>query len=197
MCLILFFDMTDHEDELNENQVTCDNIYLLFAILRKKDNPNIKKQIVIRQICSDRECDLKILKLRIQKIPGTWRIYESINTRNILKAKNMYIHKLIDDLTLNKYTYRLESLWKSCLMNPENKLTNYFLLDIDTKDLIIVNQIIDLLSQLQKKYEIRETINGYHIKTDSFDVRLLQSLKLDEFVEIKKDALFFLDVIKV
>ena len=43
------------------------------------------------------------------------------------------------------------------------------------------------------RYYVIETPNGYHVVVDRFDVRLLEGI---DYVEVKKNALVFIDYVK-
>jgi hypothetical protein len=189
---------SDFEDD------NAKNIKLIFALLRKKENKDVTpitfKQIIHQKTeydpflnCEEQyKDDFEILKTRIKNIPGIWRIYESVNRRDTEKAQKELIIRLINDN--KKYINKIDSLWKTCLMQPKNKSEHYLLIDIDTKEPETLNQIVDVLKKQVKKFLIRETINGYHIKTEKFDTRLISTIPL---IEIKHDALLFITTITI
>jgi hypothetical protein len=181
-----------------ETIINYDNPYILSALRRKKENPNLQ-ELCFRQIVKDMEIDLNILKARISKEQGIWRIYRSVNRRDLNKAFKHFQHKLIDGID----PWGLESEWKSSLCQTENKAEKKFLIDIDNnpdqyeidsiKNYIVKNKGIIL--------EENRTPNGYHIITIPFDSRDIygesEHRRLNSFtnLEIKKDALFFLEIV--
>jgi hypothetical protein len=123
---------------------------------------------------------------------GVWRIYRSVNKRNFDKA----FKKLQVEMIMNpEFADHVDSKWKSILMGSDCKAERKFLVDIDTKDFNVHNQVISVLNELNiELFDHRETVNGFHIVCDPFDPR-----KLSEFkdVEVKKDALLFLESFEV
>ena len=177
-------------------------VSLLYAIRRRKDqNPDKKeKDLLFRQIVKDEDVDLKILKERVKKHKGVWRIYKTINKRDTRKAMIDLNLRLTEDRNCD-LANRIESIWKTCLMQPKNKTTNYILLDIDTKDNELVTEIINIIESTEIKYLVKETPNGFHIvvyhtKENPFDTRLIRKLNYDN-IEIKKDALLFREIINI
>lgn len=166
--------------------------YILAAIRRNKDNNNLSgKELCIRHIIKD-EKDINILKYKASVIGfGVWRIYRTVNKRDFIRAKKALIHYLID----NEEKYFIESIWKTILLKPENKAENKFLLDIDAdyekyKSVIeyLIKSNIDILEE-------NKTPNGFHIITNGFDTR--EIINKFDFLEIKKDALFFIEQFRV
>lgn len=190
--------MTD--DRLIECKNNEYEVSLLYAMRRKKDqiNEEKSKEMLFRQIVKDREVDLSILKEKIKGIKGIWRIYETVNKRDCKKAMielNIILTKDRDCINANK----IESVWKTCLMQPENKSTKYILIDVDTNDVNELEKIVNIIRTTNISYIIRKTPNGFHIKINHskeipFDTRLLTDSGIKN-IEIKRDALLFLEII--
>lgn len=184
--------MGNQEDKLTFDDVDeTSTVKLYYALMRKKENPGVTRPLVMRQIIHNKDVDLAVLMTRIQSIPGVWRLYETVNARDVKKARQALLIELIKD-TAGKFDHRIDSLWKTCLMQPENKAENLFVLDIDTKNDDEIDHITRILDAAHAVYEKRETVNGYHIRTTKFDTRLLKDVPN---VEIKRDALFFIRLV--
>lgn len=162
-------------------------MYIWLALRRKKDTG--LKGKVIKEFDYDRL--IERLKRRNDLKGQQWRIYRTVNKRDIVKAKKMFLKRLIDD---NKDDTFMDQIFYSCLLNPACKAEKKFLIDIDNTD---IKYCLDINKYLvNNKIHILEnsnTPNGYHIITNGFDSRELLLMFKD--VEIKKDALFFQEMI--
>jgi len=89
------------------------NTYILEAIRRNKDNPELSgKELCVRQIVKDHKIDLLILKNKASLLgDGVWRIYRTVNLRDVKKAHTDLVHFLID----NPEKTHIDSIWKSIL----------------------------------------------------------------------------------
>lgn len=180
-----------------EEQTTFDDrapqatLHLYFALMRKKENPGVTKPLVMRQIIHSRVTDLAMLEARIRSVPGIWRIYETLNARDVKKARKALMIELIKD-ERGKYDDRIDSLWKTCLMQESNKAEHNLLLDLDTQDPEIVGRVVRILEWNGVHFQRRPTVNRWHFKTDIFDTRLVAEIPA---LEIKHDALFFIKTI--
>ena len=173
-----------------EKTAQAPSYHILLAIRRKKDNPELK-EVVFRQIIRDLDVDLEILKTRIHGNSGFWRIYHTVNARLHRPAMKLLMKRLID---FPEDSYRIDTLFKTFLLKPECKATRHFLIDIDTKDSIIFNQVNTILESNDVKiFNYAQTPNGFHIVTDKFDTRLLSGF---EDVSFQRDGYFLLDVVK-
>lgn len=164
-------------------------VMILTLMLRKKDNPEIKRdKYIFREVYTLGDFEMreeKIEKLEaISKIhEGNWRIYESINPRDTDKAKKMLMHRIIDGfVNLEK----IDSEWKSILQKTECRGGRKFLLDLDDCTVEDKNNVVEYLNE--KGVEILEqnlSVTGYHIITDKFDCR--EIAKKFSFVDVKRD----------
>ena len=163
-------------------------VHLFVAIRRKKENPQLKERS-IRHIIRNEARDFEIIKSIIsqQDDGGIWRIYKTINARDTSKAMKDLRHKIIEDELIHE---KLETTWKTCLLQEKCKATNYLLIDIDTKDQETFAQIYDKLLPGTIK-TLTNTPNGIHIVVDRQDVR---EIELIDDVEIKRDALLFIEI---
>jgi hypothetical protein len=184
------------------------------AVSRKKDTPEItgSKEIVFRKIIKKPEDILRNYLHIIAQVTNfkdefgksfPFYIYVSVNARDSYKATHTLmtdiLHWFYEDKkgTDRSMMYkRVDNYFYSALMKPESRTTSqkYFIIDYDEKTRL--SEFIKILSTRNIYIEIiNETKNGYHIKTKPFDVRLLDDLKGDYPIELKKDALFFVQYI--
>ena len=169
--------------------------YMLVALRRvsesKNENVGLSKKVIRRLVKPDEDYHIvaKQLADELSKEEGYWRIYRSVNRRDLNKAVKSLQIELIN--RGDEIADRVDSVWKSIIMKPENKAERLFLIDIDTKDTSIVTNIINLLCDKNVSIEEdNETPNGYHLITKPFNPQLLKDF---DDVEIKKDALLYLN----
>ena len=104
-----------------------------------------------------------------------WRIYRSINPRNVVTAKKLLVKKLIDTLDDNQFS--VESAWISSLM--KSPADRNILLDIDSKDPKVLIYVLAFYPDA----ELTATSNGYHAV-----VRPPLEIQETEEITIKRDC---------
>ena len=126
-------------------------------------------------------------------VPGEIsRFYISVNARNLTSIKRAVLHALIDDDS-NKFIANPLPYIAGIAALKENALTRKWMLDIDTKDESVLNQIKELISKNTVISEEIETPNGYHIIVENgFDTRELLNKFHD--VSLKRDDLKFVSI---
>lgn len=190
-----------------------DRVYVLFAIARKAENEEITSatEIIFREVLRKPE-DIrrKLSKLRViaedyepdEDLEPTFRLYLTANARDAKKAYFNFVNRLQgwmqglvqgDDAIPDKLQ-NIDSEWKSELQRPHNRIDNYFIFDVDTKDTEVVSWT---LSEVKNKgaemIANRETPNGRHIITTPFNYTRLE---LPDSVEVKTDGMVFLEYLK-
>jgi len=161
-------------------------VHILMALRRKKENRQVQ-ELCFRQVVRDEEVDLRILRERIKDIEGVWRIYHTVNRRDVDKALKLLMKHMIDR---PEDAYRLTSIWKTCLMKPTSKYEKNFLIDIDSESKDLRDEVLEGLKTSEIKIFKRiRTPNGFHIVTEKFDTRLLVHLR--PTVEIHRDRYYF------
>jgi hypothetical protein len=179
--------------------ISGDDAYMIVAIRRcspnKNENVGLEK-IVRRTVVSAKYGDkdykeqLKFLEASVSGFPGYWRMYRSVNMRDLEKGRKMLQIKLIE--RGEGFEHKIDSEWKSLLMKAENKAERKFLVDIDTDNLMVRHDVIKMLRENSIDIlEENQTPNGYHIITNPFNPQLLDEDRFKD-VELKKDELFFL-----
>lgn len=139
----------------------------------------------------------KLLHLQYYLNEPSIRLYASVNDRKMEQAIRHFQHKQLDMVTDDERFafYRdINNRWCSSLMQPANRNSRLFLLDVDTKDENYIKVVAENLRQRDgvtfKK--IYATPNGAHWVTEGFDVRLVENIPS---VEVKKDGLLLLNVL--
>ena len=135
--------------------------------------------------------DYMIKVIDLMKTPGV-RLYMSVNSRSVKKAIKEFKHQQVDaDLSehSNAFYINLSKKFRHILMQPKQRKTKYFLIDIDTKELTTITDVLAFLTE-RKIMQITnyETPNGHHVICDPFNLNELKR----ENVEIKTDGLMLL-----
>lgn len=175
----------------DQEKIKQEFVHLYIALRRKKENPDLPA-LCIRKIIFDDKQDLEILKLKLSKYPGIWRIHKTVNKRDCKKAMRILIHKLID---CPEKSSQITSLWKTCLLKPESRGERNFLLDFDGRNPMPMQDHL-------KKNGVNTTDfgkavftpNGVHFITKSFDIRILEDFKE---VTVHRDGYLFISLYEV
>lgn len=194
-----------------------EGVRIVMLIHRKKDGGQAttdrKSNRIITNNSEEFDAAVRRLKESIADCAMPYRIYSSVNARDVKKAIRMFKIKTVDleahgdNQTLYFYTPEVESLPKgltpkdnpleafnlgqatnhflSCLANPQCKETNLFLIDHDSKNGI--GRLVAELDRITDVIEVRETANGYHVITEPYNPALTPDL------EIKRDAMLLID----
>jgi len=166
-------------------------IHLFIAIRRKKDQDENKKdqlqELCFRQIIRDRIIDYEILRKKIEPHEGVWRIYKTVNGRKLEPARKFLMKALIEEP--ERHDYKIDSLWKTALLQKGSRYEKKFLIDIDNN--LSENEVRNLMGSFGIDIEqIRKTPNGWHVVTNELDSRDFEDIKE---MEIKRDGLIFIE----
>lgn len=120
------------------------------------------------------------------------RVYMTVNSRSLDKAIREFKRQQIDaDYSAHQHNWYMSvhKHFRHILMQPKQRKSKYFLLDIDTK-LIGTMHIVDqfLKDKNIKTITSYETPNGSHIITEPFNMNMCKIHN----VEVKTDALMLL-----
>lgn len=182
------------------------NLYVMFAIARSKNNDlTAKQQVVIRKPIRTMEHfshalnELRaICELRGEK----YYIYISINARDgrkgliELERKIGEMHKQLmmgAEDNNQKFRGRLDKEWYSALMQVKSRSSHYFLVDIDVPNENFTDSIIEMIQDephAPKCLLKRRSKNGWHLVTEGFRPDILSEL---DDVSVNKDGLLFLE----
>ena len=182
------------------------NAYVYEFMMRKKDNN--PEYIVLDTRCirlvvyQDQDPEPLIegvkqsLRAQSPKPVGKWRVYRSVNLRDTKKSELELVHKLTERFFDSSFMggKRLESMWKTTLMQPRNKAERKFLIDIDSKNKDLLEEVVNHPDVKLMAKEIISTPFGYHVIARPFN-----SLIFNDYpeVEVKKDALQFVEMFEV
>jgi len=187
-------------------------VYVLFAISRKKENDCTGGQEKVFREVIKREEDIKNKYMRLKKSALAYRdedgngrnfyIYISVNPRDTRKAffqmqKDMLItsEELSKQVDVSNKLNRIDRRWLSCLMQPTSRAgRGKFLFDIDIKD--AKESFYRYIEKCTRIHLKQETKNGFHLVVEPFDRRKVEDWykkELNDFYEIKTDALLFVE----
>ena len=175
---------------------------------RKKENEEIATEKMQHRKCfrkvwatpEEREVRIKELEAVASLYPEyKWRIYETINWRDLRKAYFEFQKRILDWQRSDKenkmdWLQHYSSEWVSNLMRPESCASGrLFLIDKDDKknNAQFLNELIMRDIKVLEKYE---TVNGVHFITEPFDIRKLNGEEWN--AEIHKDGLRLVKVIE-
>ena len=167
-----------------EKRVEINHVHLYLALSRPSQG---EKADCIRTIDKGGEHELDFLIAKLKIIGGYWRIHRTVNARDVQKARIWLMKDLLDHPEHASY---IDSQWRTALLQPECKTTNFFMLDIDTQDEEKITRIRELLAGIYRHEEIKSP-KGWHIICDPFDTReLLQTFPND--ITLLRDGYYFI-----
>jgi len=180
-----------------------EGVRVLIAIQRKKENKEVcwkDRHVKTLFSKSEEEFDEKFEKLDkfCDTQDGSFRIYSSVNSRNLKKSVRKFKSDQLDvdyadETSFENFYFNIKSKFISCLMRPENRNETIFKFDVDTKDNKINSEIESLLLKNTELITRRETKNGFHYFSKPFNYTVLnQSLVYCENVDFSKDGLVLL-----
>lgn len=166
--------------------IEYESYHIMIALRRKKSNDRRLKELCFREIVYDSDrVAINCLKARIDNRPGIWRIYKTVNRRDVNPAWKLLFKLMIDEP--DKFKWRIGSAWKNCLLKKENRAEKKYMLDVD------VDEIPEKLEQLMGSVHMHvlekiKTPNGWHIICDALDTRMLEGIP---DIEIKRNDIKF------
>lgn len=176
-----------------------DGYRLLFLIHRNKEGGETNNTKHLKVITTGSEDFFEELvkmvdyKDRNSEIP--YRIYSSLNSRNIEKAVKQFKYEQLDadyygDEQKWDFYLNIKNRWIGCMMQPQQRETSFFLFDVDNVEGRDVHG--DTLQVIPSEYIIKSyaTKNGWHIITVPHNHT---TYTLPEGVEMKKDGLLLLN----
>lgn len=186
-------------------------VWMMKGISRNKDNKSgvtsgvrfFARRVIAKpediDICYD---DIKILT----NDPDTYyRLYISLNARNVIEGAFQFQKKLIDigmglakghedALNMSK---KVGSLWKTELEQTKCRGTKRFLLDIDNDSGVKANQILDYIHSSVKTivHVFRKTVSGYVIVFNACDTRqlMIHCKDIGAEADLQRDSMVFVE----
>ena len=186
-------------------------VWVMKGISRNKDNPNnpnmhkFFRRMVLTSLEDIESCYDDIHRNVIATNPATiYRIYISLNSRNVVTASFEFQKKLVDinhGLAKNQkdalnHAKKIGSLWKTELAQRRCRGTKRFLLDIDYLE-NYPDKIYNFIQQNlnTKVYCVRKTVSGWAIVFDACDTRSLMAYCKDQSfdVDLQRDSMLFIE----
>jgi len=193
-------------------------VWIMTGISRNKDNDDSGVRFIRRLIVAKpseiAECYNEI-KLLANNKNTTYRIYISLNARDVVKTSFEFQKTMIDigyglargledHISMSK---KIGSIWKTELAQIQNRGTKRVLLDIDGANSIQYSQLLAYIMECYvmesetlpkaktKIYAHRSTPNGYHIVLDAFDTReLIAYCKWKDIkADLHRDSMVFVE----
>jgi len=196
---IAFID--DYCDFSNPNYV-----WLLKGISRSKDNPAEYDRFFRRMVLScpeDIETSYNEIK-RLGNQNGTvYRIYISLNSRDVVRANFNFAKRLIDithEVSMGRPDFlakskKLGSEWKTELEQKRNRGTKRILLDVDEDSKSFIQKVKQYIAAEMdtKIHVVRKTPNGWAVSIEACDTRGLLAEFKDYEIDIQRDSMIFLE----
>lgn len=200
-------DIIRNHCEFNHGEV-----YILSVMARKKNNEEFTQstQRIRRKIISNDKELLEgyeyLKEYAMNDSEHLYYMYVSVNPRNVKKALTVHANMVInliakfdEDVGAFNTSKRLSGKWFSALENDSCRgRTRYYMIDLDDKTLL--DAVVNYLETYTEIKRIQETKNGYHIIVNPMNVKQFREdfaeiNKEEKLVEIKKDALTFIEAI--
>lgn len=171
----------------HEERIVQKEVHIFLAV--KKESA-IRDKECIRQVIKQYTRDLMILAGKCLALGGVWRIYRTVNARDCEKARIWLIHRLIDFPEKASY---VDSEWRTALLQPEHKVTKYFMLDVDTQEESAIAQLETAIQMLKVEVLVRiKSPKGWHYIIEPRDVREL--IKLGN-ITLLRDGYFYIQTV--
>ena len=175
-----------------------DGVRVLFLIHRNKEGGetnNSKVKMVVSKNSDEFWLELvKLMDMKEREHTIPYRIYSSVNPRNVKKAIRKFKHEQLDaedysEEQHQEFYFDIYRRWVGCLMQPQQAAGSLFIFDCDDVDGRDVHG--ETLQQIPNEYIVKsyKTKNGWHVVTKAFNYT---TVKLPEGVELKKDGLILL-----
>ena len=165
------------------------DIVHLYLALQRPSKQGAGHKRCIRSVIKHDD-DLDVFEAKIRAIGGEWRIYHTVNSRNVEKAYKWFMKYMID------YPERascVDSIWRTALLQRECKVTKYFMLDIDTEEKvelsIIEGKILESGALVLRRIK---SPSGWHYITEGFDTREIEKL---DYVTLLRDGYYYIKTV--
>ncbi len=180
-----------------------DTFYVLQIIKRRKENPEmITGEQVIRRFYLYNKTELLALqnKIEFECERNNARAYINLNKRSHKHIANMMLKGSLELVIAGHYK-ALKTVYDSTCLKHSSDPIKKWVIDIDIKDLTEIEKIKILIESLQnnvrgkaskefKVLELLETLNGYHLITNPFNLQEFNKTYNNKYkIEVKKNAL--------
>lgn len=182
-----------------------DCIWMLKGVSRAKDNEQgfdrfMRRLVMVNE--DDVESCYNDIK-RMGNVEGTsYRVYVSLNSRNVIKGMFSFQKKLLDIShgvargldDMKKQTVKLASVWKTVLEQRDCRGTKRILLDVDDNNIDLLDDVVGFFVDRDVNvYVARPTVSGYAVVVDACDLREYYDKFKDEEIDVQKDSMVFVE----
>lgn len=182
-----------------------DEVWILKGISRNKDNKEgfhrFMRRVILVTPDDIEECYKDIRGMGNRN--GTeYRMYISLNSRNVIKGMFEFQKKLLDIshgvarglADMKMLTTKLASVWKTELEQNNCRGTKRFLLDIDSQDKELLDRVHNYLANMGAVvHTFRKTVSGYVIVIDACDMRGFYKEFEGQPIDVQKDSMVFVE----
>ena len=182
-------------------------VWIMTGISRNKDNDSSGVKFISRRVLTTPEditTNYNDIRLLADDLNTTYRIYLSLNARDVIKATFGFQKKLIDigyDLARGlpdaiAQSKKLGSIWKTELAQRSSRATKRLLLDIDDASMLQSSSIVRFLEDRGVEIIVyRSTVSGVHIVFEACDTReLMEFVRNSGFkVDPQRDSMIFVE----
>ena len=171
------------------------DFYWIQIYCRKKDGNNVSDKIVIKNYTIFSIKDLQKYESEIKMLcsNNNARAYIWVNPRSYKLFQINLLKRTAESIENNNYNvYKLMD--KAIVDSRSSKYNRIFILDIDCKSKELINTYEDIICKCNcvsdEKYDLLETINGYHLLSHRFNQTKFEHLiKLKQLplIDIHKD----------
>ncbi len=172
--------MGNHE-VVDRKEVESLHIYLAIS----RPTKGASKRMCFRKIDRGTGHELAELIARCKATGEPFRIHKTVNARNVEKARRWFLSELINRPEKASYA---DVLWRTALLQPASKDTTNFMLDVDTQDEDIIEEVLKLVGD-NFLYQVYSP-NGVHVMTKAFDTRKVCEM---EDVSLQRDGYYFIE----
>jgi hypothetical protein len=178
-----------------------DRVYILLAIARAKENPEVaaSERPTLREVVTEAE-ELPEKAARLDhaasRFDATYRLYLTVNARDALAATFRLRRRMDDWLEMRLHGNdevtekfkRVDSEYVSVLQSDRCADDSEFIFDLDDASAVDAERLEAELGARTTVRTVRETPSGYHVVTAPFDYTAFES---DVAYELKTDGLLF------
>jgi len=182
-----------------------DCVWILKGVSRSKDNEKGFDRYMRRLVMANEDDIEKCyndIKSMGNKKDTTYRVYVSLNSRNVIKGMFSFQKKLLDIShgvargldDMKKQTVKLASVWKTVLEQRDCRGTKRILLDVDDNNIDLLDDVVGFFVDRDVNvYVARPTVSGYAVIVDACDLREYYDKFKDEEIDVQKDSMVFVE----
>jgi len=182
-----------------------DCVWILKGVSRSKDNEKGFDRYMRRLVMANEDDIEKCyndIKSMGNKKGTTYRVYVSLNSRNVIKGMFSFQKKLLDIShgvargldDMKKQTVKLASVWKTVLEQRDCRGTKRILLDVDDNNIDLLDDVVGFFVDRDVNvYVARPTVSGYAVIVDACDLREYYDKFKDEEIDVQKDSMVFVE----